>query len=369
MITLELKAESKAQELILTYLQENASQTLADKINNGVKIIKDGKTLINKKDLKSFMSYASSEAKKTAAKGENSACIEDSIVYGWAIHYFEEDSIEGDLYNEDGTEFKTVTKAKPAATPVKVEPQKPQPTQATLFDMLSTTNENTETADDEEDEDDGEELNNDYTPEELEELADEAEENEVTEQPNNCELTEKPQKQPPAFYQTYLKLIEKYKGSLILLRLGDFYEAFNDHAKTLASELNLTLTGRDCGLTERMPMVGIPFHAVYDYINKIIERGYKVVLAEKLEEVLEFKDIDEYEEPEEMSEEAMREFDSYVDEDSDELPTVSKIVGQIDDSENDEDCTEILNAESAKAFEQEALCIISKLFDGAITLA
>lgn len=365
MITLKLKAESKAQELILAYLQENASQTLADKINNGVKIVKDGKTLINKKDLKSFMNYATGEAKKAAAKGENSACIEDNIVYSWAIHYFEEDSIEGTLYNEDGTEYKTATKAKSVATPNKVEPKSHQPTQANLFDMLNTTSENVES--DENDEDDGEELNNDYTPEELEELTYEAEESEVAEQPKNPEPTEKPQKQPSAFYQTYLKLIEKYNGSLILLRLGDFYEAFNDHATTLASELNLTLTGRDCGLTERVPMVGIPFHAVYDYINKIIERGYKVILAEKLEEVLEFKDIDEYEEPEELSEEEMRAFDSYVDEDSDELPTVSKIVGQTNDE--DDSYTEILNAESAKAFEQNALCILYNLFENEITLA
>ncbi len=178
---------------------------------------------------------------------------------------------------------------------------------------------------------------------------------------------DKPKKQPSDFYQTYLKLIEKYKGSLILLRLGDFYEAFNDHATTLASELNLTLTGRDCGLAERVPMVGIPFHAIDNYVNKLIDRGYKVILAEDLDTVLEFKDIDEYEEPEEMSEDVMRAFDSYVDENSDELPTVSKIVGQTDDE--DDSCTEILNAESAKAFEQDALCILYNLFDNEITLA
>lgn len=366
MITLNLETKSDTQKRLKVFLEQNASEILADKINNGVYIEKDGKRLLNKKNLDGFVKYATEQAKKQAAKGETGAFLEDDTVFGWAIHYFEENSIEGQLYNEDGTEYKIATKAKPAATPVNAKPHPPKPTQATLFDMLSTTNENVES--DENDEDDGEELNNDYTPEELEELADETEESEVTEQPNNCEPIDKPQKQPPAFYQTYLKLIEKYNGSLILLRLGDFYEAFNDHATTLASELNLTLTGRDCGLTERVPMVGIPFHAVYDYINKIIERGYKVILAEKLDEVLEFKDIDEYEEPEELSEEEMREFDSYVDEDSDELPTVSKIVGQIDDDEDDS-CTEILNAESAKAFEQDALCIIYNLFDNEITLA
>lgn len=363
MITLNLETKSDTQKRLKVFLEQNASETLADKINNGVYIEKDGKRLLNKKNLDNFVKYATEQAKKQAAKGETGAFLEDDTVFGWLIHYFEENSIEGTLYNEDGTEYKTATKAKPATTPVNAKPQPPKPTQATLFDMLSTTSESAES----DDEDDGEELNDDYTPEELEELADE-EENEVDEQPNKPEPQEKPQKQPPAFYQTYLKLIEKYNGFLILLRLGDFYEAFNDHATTLASELNLTLTGRDCGLAERVPMVGIPFHAVYDYINRIIERGYKVILAEKLDEVLEFKDIDEYEEPEELSEEEMRAFDSYVDEDSDELPTVSKIVGPIDDDEDD-GCTEILNAESAMAFEQEALCIISELFDDAITLA
>lgn len=361
MITLNLEAKSDTQKRLKVFLEQNASEILADKINNGVYIKKDGKRLLNKKNLDNFVKYATEQAKKQAAKGETGAFVEDDTVFGWLIHYFEEDSIEGTLYNEDGTEYKTATKAKPAATPVNAKPQTPKPTQASLFDMLSTTNENVEN-----DEDDGEELNDDYTPEELEELA---EENEINEQPETPKPTEKPQKQPPAFYQTYLKLIEKYEGSLILLRLGDFYEAFNDHATTLASELNLTLTGRDCGLTERVPMVGIPFHAVYDYINKIIERGYKVILAEKLDEVLEFKDIDEYEEPEKLFDEEMCEFDSNVDEDSNKLLTVSKIVGSTDDRRNEYSCTEILNAESAKAFEQDALCIIYSLFDNEVTLA
>lgn len=117
-----------------------------------------------------------------------------------------------------------------------------------------------------------------------------------------------------------------------------------------------------------MPIVGIPYHAIDNYVNKIVERGYKVILAEDLDNVLEFKNIDEYEEPEQLSEEEMREFDSYVDEEPDELPTVSKIVGPTDDTEDD-GCTEILNAESAKAFDKEAICILSDLFDGEITLA
>ncbi len=90
MTKLNLTAKGRAQELILAYLQENASDVLAEKINNGVVIEKDGKRLISKKDLDGFMAFANSEAKKLAEKGANSACVEDSVVYGWAIHYFEE---------------------------------------------------------------------------------------------------------------------------------------------------------------------------------------------------------------------------------------------------------------------------------------
>ena len=106
MVTLNLTAVGAEQELIKKYLAENASDSLADKINNGIPIEKDGKTLISKKTLDGFMKYANEEARKLAAKGATSACVEDKIVYGWAIHYFEEDSIEGTLYNEDGTEYK-----------------------------------------------------------------------------------------------------------------------------------------------------------------------------------------------------------------------------------------------------------------------
>ncbi len=225
-----------------------------------------------------------------------------------------------------------------------------------IFDML--TGESTETSD-----------NSSILPTQTEITADTAKPPEKAITP--VISTDKPQKQPPAFYQTYLKLIEKYNGFLILLRLGDFYEAFKDHATTLASELDLTLTGRDCGLDERVPIVGIPFHAVDNYVNKLIDSGYKVILAEDLDNVLEFKNIDEYEEPddvEELSVEEMREFDSYVDEDTDELPTVSKITEGVEIEDND-DCNEILDADSAKAFEQEALCLIYKLFDNEITLA
>ena len=106
MITLNLTAKGTEQELIKKYLEENASETLAEKINNGVRIEKDGKTLINKKSLDGFMKYATDEAKKLAEKGASAACVRSDVVFGWAIHYFEKESIVGKLYNEDGSEYK-----------------------------------------------------------------------------------------------------------------------------------------------------------------------------------------------------------------------------------------------------------------------
>ena len=94
MTELNLEARGNEQQIIKQYLEENASEILADKINNGAKIEKDGKTLINKKTLDGFMKYATSEAKKQAEKGATSACVRSDVVFGWAIHYFEEKSIE-----------------------------------------------------------------------------------------------------------------------------------------------------------------------------------------------------------------------------------------------------------------------------------
>ena len=121
---LNLVANTPPQQRVKEYLEQNASDVLAEKINNGVKVEKDGKTLMSKKTLDGFMKYATDEARKLAEKGANCACIEDSVVFGWAIHYFEEDSIEETLYNEDGTEY---SKPKPAPKKKKEDP-KPTPT-------------------------------------------------------------------------------------------------------------------------------------------------------------------------------------------------------------------------------------------------
>ena len=135
---LNLEAKTKAQQLVREYLENNASPTLAEKINGGAKVVKDGKTLINKKTLDGFMKYATEEARKLAEKGANSTCVEDEVVFGWAIHYFEEDSIEGTLYSEDGTEYKKQSSVTAKAPKVNNLPAKPaQKPQLSMFDMLT----------------------------------------------------------------------------------------------------------------------------------------------------------------------------------------------------------------------------------------
>ena len=84
--------------------------------------------------------------------------------------------------------------------------------------------------------------------------------------------------------QQYLQIHEKYNDCLLLFRLGDFYELFFDDAKTASRELELTLTGKECGLEERAPMCGVPFHSVNTYIEKLIDKGYKVAICEQLED-------------------------------------------------------------------------------------
>ncbi len=80
----------------------------------------------------------------------------------------------------------------------------------------------------------------------------------------------------------YLETKEKYKDTILLYRLGDFYEVFFDDAETCSRELGLTLTGKDCGLDKRAPMCGLPVKAVDTYVSKLIEKGFKVSICEQL---------------------------------------------------------------------------------------
>ena len=84
--------------------------------------------------------------------------------------------------------------------------------------------------------------------------------------------------------QQYLKTKEEYKDCILFYRLGDFYEMFFDDAKIVSKELELTLTGKSCGLEERAPMCGVPYHAAEVYLSRLVSRGYKVAICEQVED-------------------------------------------------------------------------------------
>ena len=327
---LNLQVTTKEEQKVKAYLEANASEVLAEKINGGVKIQKDGKTLINKKTLAGFMKFACDEAKKQAEKGASSACIDDDTVYGWSVHYFEEDSIEGTLYNEDGTEYKApVPKVTAKAPAVKSDPPKPQPKpQMSMFDLLDAKPEEPAA-----EEPDDEPTDEDYA--------------EVAEVLVEEETVKPPQRTVSPMYQKYLDVQEKYPHAVVTTRLGDFYEVFGKNAEMLASELPLTLTGRDCGLESRVPMVGFPYHASDMYFGKILSNGHTLVVIENDDEVRELpaeQNVD-LETGEILSEEEMREFDGDIEEPdlADDEPDIS-------------------------AFDTEALAVLDEMFGSEITL-
>ena len=91
--------------------------------------------------------------------------------------------------------------------------------------------------------------------------------------------------------QNYMETKEAYSDCILFYRLGDFYEMFYDDALTASRELELTLTGKNCGLKERAPMCGVPFHAAQIYINKLVKKGYKVAICEQVEDPKEAKGL------------------------------------------------------------------------------
>lgn len=242
MIKLNLETKNKEQEIIKAYLEENASETLANKINNGVKIQKDNKTLINNKTLDTFLQYACEEARKLAKKNANSACIEDKTVFAWAIHYFEEDTIEGILLNEDGSEFKKA----PPTPPKQIGTPKPKKenAQQSFFDMLDLSTNTQES------------------------------ENKTEEKE---EIIEKTKQELPDWYLNYVDKQESYPDSLVFIKLGDFYEAFNETANIIAKEMNLTLTKKSFD-TLKVDMAGFPYHVKEDYIARVKDKYHCIII-------------------------------------------------------------------------------------------
>ena len=329
---LNLEAKIKEQQRIKAYLEENASDILAGKINNGVLIKKDGKILLNRKTLDGFMSFATEEARKQAEKGARYAMVEDDVVFGWAVHYFEEDSIEGTLFNEDGSEYKTQPKPAAKAPTVKAQP-KPQPKpQMSMFDLMGEDLEGK--PEEEKPEDDEDTMPSDEEIQEI--MAEIAEEEDKKKQASTSPV-----------YRKYLDVQDRYPQAIIAMRLGDFYEVFGKNAEVLANELPLTLTGRDCGLESRVPMVGFPYHTAEMYFGKILSNGHTLVVMENENEVRELPSAQgvDLETGEILSEEEMREFDGDIEEPKD-------LDDDIDTS----------------AFDKDALCKLDEMFGDKITL-
>lgn len=277
MTKLNLAAKGDDQIAVLNYLQQNASDVLADKVNNGVQMVKDGVTLINKKTLDGFFRYATEEARKLVAQNARCACVLDRVVFGWAIHYFEEDEIEGTLYNLDGTEYKTavkpVTTPKITTKPVVTKPKKNEG-QLSIFDMTLSDDEPNDT--DENVCDDTEDL---YEVQDVCEPTNQPTSQQVsipttthndtqsstpTQQSANTHTDDK-----AMFYYKYEIMQRQYPNNILLYRVGDFYEALDKGAELLARVIGLTLTGLSCGEAGRHPMCGIPYHALDVYVDKI----------------------------------------------------------------------------------------------------
>ena len=264
---------------------------------------------------------ASETARKLAEKGANSACVDDATVYGWAIHYFEEESIEGTLYTIDGAEYKPAPKkvvnSKPAT--VKPQPQKQQSLQFSLFDKfdeneVKDTKPDALTADTDTNDEES------YMPneEEMQEILAQVHEEEQREKGN-------------PMYQKYTAYQAEKPTAIVAYRLGDFYEVLGDNAVLLGNELDLTITSRDVGLKDRIPMVGFPYHAAENYFAKIVknhdlyivENDGEKQFIERIETAVN-RHIDE-DTGEILTEEEMREFDGDIEEPDDLFSTETTV--------------------------------------------
>ena len=377
MATLNLTANNSREQIVLDNLIPTVSDTLAEKINNGVYIEKDGKRLLNKKDLTTFMSYATEQARKIyneQKSGSQAVCVLGDDIIRWAIHYFEEDSIEGKLYNEDGTEYKppkpvkTTTKNTTPSIPHSPPTPKPKP-QLSMFDLLDekATDQSKECAG-------ADNVASTETPASIppendpsvEEIAD------ALQQAVDAKNAKQSQTTVSPLYSRYIAVQEQYPEHIALMRLGDFYEAFDNDAETLSDELNLTLTGKDVGLDSRVPMVGFPYHASDTYIAKIRERHSVVVIEDgnvvTLSRTVKDNGMtvdtvtgevlrEEADEPEELTESEMRQFDGDIQEPK-----------SLDEGELTETAEQSATI-SPSSFDEDTAIYLLKLFDGKMDIA
>ena len=209
--------------------------------------------------------------KKCMTDNKGFVCVDDKTVFGWAMHYFEEDSIEGTLYNEDGTEYKPIKETKTVKEKKVEQPKIEQPKpkkedkQLTLFNMFS------------------ENISDKEIEEEHEEIVQENIQENVQE--NSVEIEEIPKINPE--FERYISLREKYNNAIILIKSGDFYESFSDNAELLSDELYLTLVNKDVGLENKVSMVGFPIHKLSDNLEKLCDKYDVLLVDDKIETFLE----------------------------------------------------------------------------------
>ena len=256
---LNLQANNDAEQRVKEHLEANASEELAQKINEGVPVEKEGKKLVQKKTLQGFIRYATGEARKTAEKGATGAFVNDETVFGWAIHYFEEDSIEGELFNEDGTPYE---KPRPKVETKPYTPPAPKPKEPTLFDLIEESEKKEEPR---------------VLDEEDQRMVDEE-----MEAKGEIPIVE-PEEQYSPFYLKYLELQKNNQGAIVAQRIGDFYEIYGEDAQVFAEAAEIMLTSRAVGPDERVPMCGVPYHAIDLYFQKVADKGH-FILANSDEE-------------------------------------------------------------------------------------
>ena len=303
--------ENLEEHIIAIHLKNVIPETVAHKLMNGVHIEQDGKQLINKKSIKLFLQYLCEKmynaAKNNKNKTQNVKAVakEGTAILDEAIKYFNDDKIIGELYDESGKLYKKapelpkeIAKAtKTMAVAQKKEPDKPQ--QFTLFSLLEENNTQqplavetprveqptqeailfSDTPDDVEDD----EENNEYgEPDDNEETPCAFDVDRETGEILSPIPAEHSVPVQPYFplYQKYLSFQGQYPQAVIAYRLGDFFEIFGDNAIKVSNHLDLTLTGRDCGLPERVPMVGFPYHASDTYFRKIAEFTQVIVVED-----------------------------------------------------------------------------------------
>ena len=310
---LNLQTQSKEQEILLAYLEQNASAALVEKINNGIPANKNSTQLIMKKDLTSFMKYATEEARKAAPKGATSACIEDKTVFGWLMHYFEEDSIKGRYFNLDGTPYTPPKKEKkkPAAAAAPQVNSKPkQEAELTLFDMLAVATEQKKAIPENKPEPvmtepetivpepeapvestfiDPFEGSEDLPPmafsSELDPTEDEIqatmEEYSQMETPV-VDLEEPPEPPLLAHYEKMLEVQQEYPQAAILMIVDKDMEVYGEPAKVLSQLLMLKLDHRDFGRYGCLPRIRFPYTDFEQYFDRMNER-YELALITTLD--------------------------------------------------------------------------------------